>query len=115
MRYLFETNVYMKPYNSRKYWIDRDFCKPIKITATNLQEAIVNYCNYIYSNHYIKISQNAINNKSPVYIDDKNGDAIQCGYVFTGKTYFENTQQFVDIWTTIYRIENINFPIEDYK
>lgn len=54
----------------------------------------------------MEISNNAIKNKSEMYIDTQDG-AKQVGYVITGKTEFEDrdnsrwSTQYIDLWVEI--------------
>ena len=108
--YFLNTTTTMKDYNREKYWIDSYLVKDLKIQANNIEDALKKYKNIVGERFYILISDNAIKNKSAMYIDTKAGETIQTGYVITGKTGFENnykwTEQYIDLWIEINVIEN---------
>ena len=65
---------------------------------------------------YITISDNAIKNKTPMYVDTKDGKSKQIGYVLTGKTDFQDDQgnwisQYIELWVEILTITETNFNI----
>lgn len=84
-KYIFKTTATMKPHNSKKWWIDGDI-----------------------------IPDNALKHKSPMYIDTATGDAVQVGFVITGKTEFQRDNgewvtQFIDLWVEILTITETKF------
>lgn len=109
--YLFNTTATMKDYNCEKWWIDSKIIGDLRIDANNLKDALKEYQN-IVKDRCIEISDNAIKNKNPMYIDNKAGETIQTGYVITGKTEFEDrdnykwSKQYIDLWVKIDVIEN---------
>lgn len=114
-KFLFKTSATMKPYNNKKWWIDSGIIRDITIQAEDVSGALKGYCETVKNQYYIDISKNAIKNKNPMYKDDENGDEIQCGYVITGKTDFDNERrgwviQYIDLWVTIAIIIN---PFEE--
>lgn len=110
MRYRLETNTTMKDYNSKKYWIDRDYIKAFETEADTVFDAIKNYQLFVSDNYYIFVSNNAIRNKSNMYIDTPEG-VKQVGYVLTGSTDILTDngyrKQFIDLWVTIKGITDI--------
>ena len=104
MRYLFKSEVTMKEYNRTKYWISNDIIPALEIEAETINKAIESFADIVNSKYFIQISNNAIKNKQPMFIDTIDGTK-QVGYVFTGKTDMDNdgqwVSQFVDIWTDI--------------
>ena len=50
-----------------------------------------------------------------MFVDDKNGVAVQVGYVITGKTEFEKENyggwcsQYIDLWVTILTVIDTEF------
>lgn len=110
--YLFTTTATMKPYNNKKWWIDRDIIPRIRITAENLKSALIEYQNIVKEQHYVDISNSALKNKNPMYVDSKTGETKQIGYVITAKTEFRNDEnycwstQFIDLWIRIDKISN---------
>lgn len=115
MTFIFKTTTTMKEYNSRKWWIDSDIVREIRITAENLRAALEQYREIVAEKHYITISDNAIKNKNPMYIDTPNGEPKQIGYVITGKTDFEDrdnykwSAQYIDLWITILTVIDTDF------
>lgn len=115
MTFIFKTTTTMKEYNSRKWWIDSDIVREIRITAENIRAALEQYREIVAEKHYITISDNAIKNKNPMYIDTPNGEPKQIGYVITGKTDFEDrdnykwSAQYIDLWVTILTVIDTDF------
>lgn len=110
-KYLFKTTATMKEYNNKKWWIDSGIIREITINAENIEKAIEQYREKVIEDDYINISKNALKNKSPMYIDSTNGEPIQCGYVITASTEFDNDRrgwikQYIDLWVTINIIVN---------
>ena len=100
--YLFKPTTTMKEYTREKYWIMSDIIGQVKVTAENISDALTAFAEKAAESG-IKISKNALKNKSPMYIGNN-----QCGYVITGKTEIWDQSanirgciQYVDIWTEI--------------
>lgn len=116
MKYLFNTTTTMKPYNNKSWWIDGGIVTPKTIEAETITEALKKYQKNVLEKHYISISDNAIKQKQPMYTDTVNG-AIQTGFVITGKTEFEDREnykwstQYIDLWVGIQIVKN---PFEAY-
>lgn len=113
-RYIFKTIVTMKEYNNKKWWIDGDIIPDMTISAENLNAAIQQWRERAKEKAYIEISDNAIRNKNPMYVDTKSGEAKQIGYVITGKTDFKMdsykwVQQYVDLWVEIITVIDTEF------
>lgn len=111
MTFLFKTSATMKPYNNKKWWIDSGIVRPVTVDAETMEEAIKEYRTIVQDDYYITISENALKNKEPIYRDDKEGNARQVGYIFTGQTDFDNdgrgwVKQFIDLWVSIAIITN---------
>ena len=106
MLFLFETHATMKDYNAAKWWIDRDYIPTKKINANNLKEAIKQYADFC-SEHGADISANAIKSAATLYYDDKDGNAHECGRVFTASTEMADddrnkwVKQYIDLWVNI--------------
>lgn len=104
--YIFKTKTTMKPYNNEKWWIDSDLIREIRIQAENLRDALMEYKEYVSEAAGVEISNNALKNKEPMYVDTQD-EAKQVGYVITGKTDFEDREnyrwssQYIDLWVTI--------------
>lgn len=113
-KYLFQTITTMKEYNNKKWWIDSDIIRDKYILAENLKEALEKYRESVEENEYILISNNAMKNKNPMFVDATDG-IKQVGYVITGKTGFEDrenykwTTQYIDLWVKILTIKETEF------
>ena len=105
--YRFETSATMKPHNCRKWWIDRDIVRPVKVEADNIETALQLWRERVQERDYIEISNNAIKTRTPMYIDHETAGAVQVGYVITGKMDFDKgdytgyTSQYIDLWVNI--------------
>ena len=112
-RYIFKTTTTMKEYNNKKWWIDSNFVRDKSILAENLKEAMGKYRKLVEENDYVAISDNAMKNKNPMYIDTEDGTK-QIGYVITGKTDFQDdfgrwTEQYIDLWVSIITVVDTEF------
>lgn len=113
--YLFKTTATMKEYNNKKWWIDSKIIRDKYINAENITEALEKYKNLVEEKEYIIISNNAIKNKNPMYIDTADGKTKQVGYVITAKTEFHDdnnykwSTQYIDLWIEILTIEDTEF------
>lgn len=108
--YLFKTNTYVKPMDSGKWWIDNDLIPDMYIKAENLNKALKEYQQKI-DNHGVTISDHAIKNKTPMFIDDSAGNPVQIGYIIVGKTIFPDDKgkwidKYIDLWIEIQEIYN---------
>lgn len=116
MKYLFTTTTTMKEYNCKKWWIDGNIVPEMYIDAASLMEALTEYRQKVREKAYIDISDNAMRNKNPMYIDTTDGTK-QVGYVITGSTYFEEnykeSKQYVDLWVNINTIIDTDFNEQD--
>lgn len=113
-QYLFKTTATMKEYNNKKWWIDGDIITEKRISADSVAAALLEYRERVDEQHYMSISDNAIKNKSPMFIDTMDGEALQVGYVITGKTEFQKdsgewSTQYIDLWITILTVVNTDF------
>lgn len=119
--YVFKPTVTMKDYNAENYWIDRDILGSFEIDAESLTDAIRQFCENTREDEAVTISKNAEKKPSIMYYDDRDGNSIPCGFVFTGKTMFQDeyghwTDQYVDVWTDIraYIKQDIHDELEQY-
>lgn len=112
--YIFKTTTTMKEYNNKKWWIDSDLIREIRIQAENLRDALMEYKEYVSEAAGVEISNNALKNKEPMYVDTQD-EAKQVGYVITGKTFFEDidnykwSEQYIDLWVTILTVVDTDF------
>ena len=112
--YMFETTTTMKEYNNNKYWIDADYIRRFIVAADNLKAALEKYREHV-GKMYVDISENSLKNKRPMYVDLKTGGSKQIGYVITGKSDFQRsddtwTAQYIDLWVRISEVNDIEFP-----
>jgi len=112
--YIFKTTVTMKDYNNKFWWIDAGIVRDIHISAENMREALEQYRETVAEKNYIEISNTAIKNKSAMYQDTADGEAVQVGYVITGKTEFQRdygkcVNQYIDLWVTVLTIITTEF------
>ena len=112
--FIFKTTATMKDYNCEKWWIDSSIVGEIHISAENIREALEKYRAIVEEKHHITISNNAIKNKSKMYVDTPTGEAKQVGYVITGKTemqddFYRWSAQYVDLWVEIITVVNTDF------
>ena len=104
--YLFKTTATMKEYNRRRWWIDPDIIRDTTICAETVNAALQEYREIVLDRYGITVSENALKNKCPMYIDTETG-AKQVGYVITGKTDFDRgdysgySAQCIELWITI--------------
>ena len=114
MEYIFKTSCSMKPYNYKKWWIDRDMIPEIRIQADSILDALTIYAEKADA-HGATVTKNGIKNRQPMYRDSKTGEPKQVGFVITGKSLFRNdekycwTEQFIDLWVEIL---TVNYPAE---
>lgn len=105
--YIMKTTATMKPHNNKKWWIVPGLVRELHVSAENARDALNQYREILEEKYYISISDNAIKNKSKMYVDTKSGEPRQIGYVITGKTYFEDrdnrrwSAQYIDLWVEI--------------
>ena len=115
--FIFKTTTTMKEYNHKKWWIDSDIIKDIRVSAENITDALDQYREIVSDKFYVEISRNALKTKSAMYVDKKNGGAQQVGYVITGKTEFEDSArrawsaQYIDLWVTVLTVIDTDFDI----
>lgn len=118
MKYIFKTTATMKEYNNRKWWIDSSIIKEIRVSVDNLKEAVEKYAESVNADGLVSISKNAIRTKTGMFVDTKSGEAVQVGYVITGKADFECghyqwVQQYVDLWVEILTVSIPDFIGEE--
>ena len=114
MRFIFKTSATMKDYNRDKWWIDPGIIREKIITADSIAEALDKYVKLVERDDYTTITKNAIKNKEAMYIDNKSGEAEQCGYVITASQDFQDedgklSKQYIELWITILTIVPTKF------
>lgn len=109
--YLFVPSTTMKPYNLKRYWVDKCIIPTVRITATTLESALEKFSETT-KKHGITISNNAMRVKQTMFEDDPTtGEPRQVGYVITGAMDVHEgakcTMQYVDIWLRIDMITSV--------
>ena len=112
--YIFKTTTTMKDYNREKWWIDSGIVREIQVEAENAKQALEKYRAIVEKKYYITISNNAIKNKSKMYVDTPTGEAKQVGYVITGKTemqddFYRWSAQYIDLWVDVLTVTDTDF------
>lgn len=113
MKFIFKTTTSMKPYNYKKFFVDKNLVDEMTISAGSVTQALKIFYDKICDEGCVSISKNALKNKKKMCIDTKNGPK-QIGYVITGKTVFRNingkwTDQFIDLWIEVLTISDTKF------
>ena len=117
-KFIFKTTATMKEYNNKKWWIDSEIVREIQVEAENVKQALKKYQDIVMHRDYIEISENALRCKNPMYVDTLTGETKQVGFVITGKTEFEDREnyrwraQYIDLWVTVLTVINTEFPEE---
>lgn len=116
-KYLFKTTATMKQHNNKKWWIDSGIIRDITIEAETTKKALEKYSETVCNNYGVNVSETALKNKAPMYQDNANGEPIQCGYVITASTEFDNDRrgwvtQYIDLWVSVAVVVN---PFEGVK
>ena len=112
--YIFKTTTTMKEYSNKKWWIDPDSIREMRIQAKNIEDALLKYKYMVFFDARIDISDNALKTKELMYVDTQDG-VKQVGYVITGKTFFEDidnykwSKQYIDLWVTILTVVDTDF------
>jgi hypothetical protein len=111
MKFLFKTATTMKPYNNKKWWIDKDVMPEAYINADSLKEALTKYQKRAEENG-ITISNSALKTAKPMYVDS-DGETKQVGLVITASTDFSNSctysKQYIELWTEILTLVDTEF------
>lgn len=112
MKFLFKTATTMKPYNDKKWWIDKDAMPEAYINADSLKEALTKYQKLAEENG-ITISNSALKTAEPMYVDS-DGETKQVGLVITASTDFYDSynscsKQYIELWTEILTLVDTEF------
>ena len=106
--YLFESSTFCK---NPRFWIDEDIISRKKISAATHAEACEKYAKETTA-AYVEISKKKKKRPEKIYVDDKDGNAHQCGYLFKATTdiYDEERRKWTkcraEIWATIYELKS---------
>lgn len=115
MYYIFKTKAEMKYYNCKKWYIDKDSVPEMCINADTVQHALSVYRERVNEQGMVSVSNNAIKNKTEMFVDMPDGGAKQVGYVITGKAEFDKgdysgwSMQYIDLWVTILTVVDTVF------
>lgn len=112
--FIFKTQTTMKPYNCNRWWIDDDIIKEMRIDAPSVKDALEQYVKKVRDSYYIEISKNALKNKSEMFIDTKDGNTKQIGYVITAQDEFQDdcgrwSKQYIELWVEILNVSHPTF------
>ena len=105
----------MKEYNNKKWYIDGGIVSDMRINADSVENALEIYRETGDRKALYWHFQNAIKNKSEMFVDLSDGGAKQVGYVITGKTEFDKgdytgySTQYIDLWVTILTVVDTVF------
>lgn len=119
MKFLFQTTICPKPYNSKYYWIDSKCIPQTAIEAENWHQAMFSFVEFAHE-HGVDITLTALKNRTPMYRDMPDGSFKQIGFVITGHTivygdgddYFTSKEYTCEVWVGIQKIDDINFEEE---
>ena len=106
--YLFESTTICK---NPRFWIDEDIIRRKKIAAATLAEACEQYAEAAAAAG-VEISKTQQKRPEKIYIDDKDGNTHQCGYLFkaTADIYDEERGKWTncraEIWATVYELKS---------
>lgn len=111
MKFLFKTATTMKPYNDKKWWIDKNAMPEAYLNAVSLKEALTKYQKLAEENG-ITISNSALKTAEPMYVDS-DGETKQVGLVITASTNFSDSctysKQYIELWTEILTLVDTEF------
>ena len=110
--YQFRTIATMKERDAKNWYIDADIIRKKWINAETLKNALEQYREEVNEKDYVTITPSAMRKKSPMYVDTKNGESKQIGYVITAKTSFQRDNgswidKYIYLWVTI---DEVNTP-----
>ena len=106
--FLFESCTVCK---NPRFWIDEDIIRRKRIYAETLSEACEKYAEEAAFSG-VEISKTQQKRPAKIYVDDKDGNTHQCGYLFKAITdiYDEERRKWTkcraEIWATIYELES---------
>ena len=100
MNYIFKTTATMKEYNNKKWYIDGDIVSDMRINADSVENALKIYREQVKEKHYISISQNAVKNKSAMFVDLSDGVA-NCFCNITVKPYKGRKYNPAFVWVCV--------------
>ena len=107
-QFLFESSTFCK---NPRFWIDEDIISRKRIYAETIAEACKKYAEEAAAAGG-EISKTQQKRPAKIYIDDKDGNAQQCGYLFKATTdiYDEERGKWTtcraEIWATVYELKS---------
>ena len=113
MKYFVRTQTTVKERDRGKGGMDNDLICPKAIEADGLPQLLEIYRQEV--SDVVDISDNALKNKSAMYVDLPNGEYKQVGYVITGKMYFEDRdinyskEHYINVWIHIDELRDVDF------
>lgn len=99
--YLFSTKTMISERYQKKYWVDRNLIPDIKISAGNLDNAIVKFQSHCEEN-FVQISNSGLKKKNAIYC----GKNEQVGLIFVASTEIDNKKIIVNLWVEIDEVTN---------
>lgn len=106
--FLFESTTFCK---NPRFWIDEDIISRKRIYAETISEACEKYAEEA-AFAGVEISKTQQKRPEKIYIDDKDGNTHQCGYLFKAikDIYDEERRKWTkcraEIWVTIYEVKS---------
>ena len=106
--YLFESTTICK---NPRFWIADDIIRRKKIAAATLAEACEKYAEEAAAAG-VEVSKTQQKRPKKIYIDDKDGNVQQCGFLFkaTVDIYDEERGKWTncraEVWATIYELKS---------
>ena len=106
--FLFESCTVCK---NPRFWIDEDIISRQRIYAETIAEACEKYAEEA-AFAGVEISKTQQKRPVKIYVDDKDGNAKQCGYLFkaTKDIYDEERRKWTncraEIWATVYELKS---------
>lgn len=108
VRILFRPHTVITGRFRDKYWIGDDIIPQKIIEGASFINALSNFCTLV-ENYGICFSKSALKNKSPMYVDDCEGNERQVGYVLPASVEIEGKKVALQIWVNMDEIKDINF------
>ncbi len=106
--YLFNTKVTLnrKEDIRRGWYIDENYVRPISVNNDKgVKDALKEYVKIVQEKYDINISESALKNKEPMYVDI-NGRPKQVGYIIVGSTEMTDEKdvyrkKYISLWIQI--------------
>lgn len=105
MCYIFKTKTTMKDYNCKKWFIGKDSVPEMCINADTVERALSVYLERVNEHGIVNVSDNAIKNKTEMFVDMPDGSVKQVGK----GDYSGWSTQYIDLWVTILTVVDTVF------